>query len=230
MRAELKLNYADVTITTSATNQITIELEGEEAETTRVKYHLGRLEIKSPDKKGFGILHRKRPRLTVRLSCPAGTALECTSVASSVRIEEIGREASFNAVSSTVSARTVTAPLEVKGLSVKVELDSVSSPVRVDGAAAKVQIGDFSGALAANGASIHGDIARVHRGEVTVAGLKASCTIGVMPSVHVHTDFDGLASTFNSNLTPRGVPKEGAPVFRVKVGGKQTSLELNEAA
>ncbi|WP_250258295.1 DUF4097 family beta strand repeat-containing protein [Dermabacter sp. Marseille-Q3180] len=230
VRAELKLNYADVAITTNTTNQITIDLEGEEAAGTSVKYRFGRLEIKSPDRKALDILHRTRPRLTVRMSLPTTTALECASVASTIELEEVSREAQFDAVSSTVKASSVSAPLSIQGFKVKAELDAVSSPVQVNGAAAKVSIGDFSGALDAKGASITVDIARVHRGDLQVEGLKATCTIAVLPGVHVHTDFDGLASSFNSSLTPRGVPQEGAPVFRVKVGGKRTSLELNEVA
>ena len=227
VRAELKLNYADVAITTNTTDQITIDLEGEEAAGTSVTYRFGRLVIKSPDRKALDIFHRKRPRLTVRISLPSTTALECESVASTIELEEVSN---FDAVSSTVKASSVSAPLSIQGLKVKAELDAVSSPVQVNGAAAKVSIGDFSGALDAKGASINVDIARVHRGDLQVEGVKAACTVGVLPGVHVHTDFDGLASSFNSSLTPRGVPQEGAPVFRVKVGGTRTSLELTEVA
>ncbi|MDU6927464.1 MAG: hypothetical protein E6375_02370, partial [Dermabacter sp.] len=135
VRAELKLNYADVAITTNTTDQITIDLEGEEAAGTSVTYRFGRLVIKSPDRKALDIFHRKRPRLTVRISLPSTTALECESVASTIELEEVSREANFDAVSSTVKASSVSAPLSIQGLKVKAELDAVSSPVQVNGAA-----------------------------------------------------------------------------------------------
>jgi hypothetical protein len=229
--------------TREAIERATVEMNGNEVS---VEIGVGGM--------GFGvgpawISFGRTPQVGVRIRCPEGADLECTTasadVAATGRLGEVEVKTASGdvAVEHVAGLRVQSASGDVRGATIDGEarLQTVSGDVRLGAVAGAVSAtlvsGDFAieDALADLSAkTVSGDqrIGAIREGQVKIQSISGDVRVGVRPGTRLHIDANSTSGDVSSELDVRDSPSEDAPGREARLQAKTVSgdIEIVRAA
>lgn len=243
IRALVDLGLGEIVVRASDTTVTTVEVlptrEGrksdiEQAEGTTVTFANGRLEIKTPKQRFFGLLGRPGG-ITVTVDLPSGSDVEATTAigditidgtlarcrvkthAGDVRIDDVD-VLEAHASAGDVSVRRAGEKSSIQSHAGEVRVDAVEGSARVKSSAGEVVIGTVTGDL--NATAPYGTI-RVRRavsGSLTLTTSFADIEVGIPEGTAARLDVSSDYGKVRNELTPTDTPLES--LQRITVEGR----------
>lgn len=231
-----------VTVEAVETAETTIELSAlRDDETTRnaiekatVEAHGGEVTVEIP-KQGWGFLGRS-PEVAVRVRCPLGSALDCTTASADVRatgrvgatevktasgdvsLEDVAGELSVHTASGDVRASTVDGEARLNTVSGDVRLGTARADVVANTVSGDFELRDAHGSVSGNTVSGDQELETVRGGQIKLQSVSGDLQVGVAAGTRLFVDANSTSGDLSSEL-----PLQGEPTGE---GGAETTLRL----
>ena len=230
-RLRIRTPSGQVSIETAETTQTTVELEPlRNDDVTRTAIEQATVELRGNvvvvevAKQGWGFLGRS-PEVGIRIRCPYGSALDCTTA--SADLEAAGRlgETSVKTASGDVELQHVAGSLDVHSASGDVRVDAVdgeaglktvSGDIRVGAARATFSATLVSGDFEINEAqadvsvnTVSGDqqVRSIREGQIKLQSVSGDIQVGVAPGTRVFIDAGSTSGDVHSALDVTDAPQ-----------------------
>ena len=203
---------------------------------------------------GFGvgpawISFGRTPQVGVRIRCPEGTDLECTTasadVAATGRLGEVEVKtaagdvsvehvAGFRMQSASGDARaaSVTGEARIQTVSGDVRLGTVTGPVSATLVSGDFAIDEAQKDLAAKTVSGDQRIGAIREGQITIQSVSGDVRVGVRPGTRLKIDASSTSGDVSSELDVKDAPSEGSSGTEARLAAKTVSgdIEITRAA
>lgn len=250
------ISSADVTVETAETTQTEVELIAlRDDEATRraiEEIEVGMADrpgggqlvfVQEPKKPRFGISFRG-PKLAIRLRCPHGSDLECSSGSSDLRV--IGRlgDVTVKTASGDTLLEEVAGSLSVNSASGDIAAEHVGGGASLNTASGDVSIGTAAGPFRANlvsgdltvrrahadviATTVSGDqeLEAVSGGDVRVNSVSGDVRVGVVPGIRLWIDASSMSGSTTSELQVGDLPPGHADGPVVQLRAKSVSGDI----
>jgi hypothetical protein len=229
--------------TRQAIERATVEMNGNEVS---VEIGVGGM--------GFGvgpawISFGRTPQVGVRIRCPEGADLECTTasadVAATGRLGEVEVKtaagdvsvehvAGFRMQSASGDARaaSVAGEARLQTVSGDVRLGTVTSSVSATLVSGHFAIDDAQSDLSAKTVSGDQRIGAIREGQISVQSVSGDVRIGVRPGTRLRIDANSTSGDVSSELDVKDTPSEGSSGREARLAAKTVSgdIEITRAA
>ncbi len=204
--------------------------------------------------KGFGvgpawISFGRTPQVGVRIRCPEGADLECTTasadVAATGRLGEIEVKTASGDVavehvsglrvqsaSGDVRAATIDGEARLQTVSGDVRLGTVTGPVSTTLVSGDFAIEDAHGDLSAKSVSGDQRIGAVRAGEIKLQSVSGDVRVGIRPGTRLRIDASSTSGDVSSELDVKDSPSEtqGGSEARLQAKTVSGDVEITRAA
>jgi DUF4097 and DUF4098 domain-containing protein YvlB len=238
--AQLKVRNpaGDVRIETAETSETTIELVPlNDSESTREAIERSRVEARGDEilveveSRGWSIsigewAVGRSPRVSVRITCPHGSGLECdtasadvkaTGTLGMVRTRTASGNVALERVQGELYAKTASGDLHVEQVDGRAELHTVSGDVEVRTALAglsaqsvsgDVEIGEVTGSLSVTSVSGDERVRAAGPGELALKTVSGDVDIAIRTGLRVRLDVNSVSGTIKSDLAVSDSPPQ----------------------
>jgi hypothetical protein len=229
--------------TRQAIERATVEMNGNEVS---VEIGVGGM--------GFGvgpawISFGRTPQVGVRIRCPEGADLECTTASADVsatgRLGDVEVKTAAGDVvvehvsglrvqsaSGGVRAATVDGEARLQTVSGEVSLGAVKGPVSATLVSGDFEIDDAHRDLSAKTVSGDQRIGAIREGQISVQSVSGDVRIGVRPGTRLRIDANSTSGDVSSELDVKDTPSEGSTGTEARLAAKTVSgdIEITRAA
>jgi len=243
-----------VSIETADTSETTVELDAlRNDEVTRSALEQSSVEQRGNEivievaKQGWGFLGRS-PEVGIRIRCPYGSALDCTTA--SADVEAAGRLGE-------TSVKTASGDVELPHVGGSVRVNTASGDVRVDSADGEAQLktvsgdvrmgvarselsatlvsGDFELDEAHTGlmaSTVSGDqqVRSIREGQIRLQSVSGDIQVGVAPGTRVFIDASATSGDVSSALDVTEAPPPSGPTSPSGPGSGEARLRLKSVS
>jgi hypothetical protein len=252
-----------ISVDPSETGRTTVELEAlRDDDATREAIERATVEMNGNEisveigvgGKGFGvgpawISFGRSPQVGVRIRCPEGADLECTTASADiaatgrlgevevktasgdVAVEHVGR-LRVQSASGDVRAATIDGEARLQTVSGDVRLGTVAGPV-----SATLVSGDFALEEAHTDLSaktVSGDqrIGAIREGEIKIQSVSGDVRIGIRPGTRLHIDANSVSGDVSSELDVKDAPSTtpSGPEARLQAKTVSGDIEITRAS
>lgn len=219
-----------VEIETAETTETTVRLEAlRDDEVTRSAIASARIEAHGDEvtveiaKGGWGFLGRS-PSVGIRVSCPVGSSVDCTTASADVSARGSVSRASVKTASGDIALERATAELDLesasgdvrvtaaggaarlKTVSGDIRLDSVEREATLNTVSGDVEVGAAAGPLAVTTVSGDQRIRSIRSGEIRLESVSGDVEVGVSAGTRVRIDATSTSGDVGSELDVREAP------------------------
>ena len=204
--------------------------------------------------KGFGvgpawITFGRTPQVGIRIRCPEGTDLDCTTASADVdasrRLGNVELKTAsgdivvehvaglrVQSASGDVRAATVDGEARVQTVSGDVRLGTVTGPVTATLVSGDFAIDDAQSDLSAKTVSGDQRIDAIRQGQITLQSVSGDVRIGVRPGTRLHIDANSVSGDVGSELDVKDAPSEtpSGSEARLQVKTVSGDIEITRAA
>ena len=204
--------------------------------------------------KGFGvgpawISFGRTPQVGVRIRCPEGADLDCTTASADVSAQGRLGEVEVKSASGDVAVEHV-AGLRVQSASGDVRASTVDGEARLQTVSGDVRLGTVAGAV--NATLVSGDLAidaantdlsaktvsgdqrigAVREGQIKLQSVSGDVRVGVRPGTRVHLDVNSTSGDVSSELDVKDRPSDTPSGAEARLVAKTVSgdVEITRAA
>jgi DUF4097 and DUF4098 domain-containing protein YvlB len=239
------LQSARLSITCDDTDQVTVLVDGQEADSVVVTSVRDRVEVVAPRRAGF---HRSSPPLDVEVRLPRSSALSgrvgagdltTTGILEHVRFSVGAGNVTLDEVTATAVVKSGAGSIRVTGLAGTADLKTGAGSVsveRVHGDArlttgtGDVTLGELDGKVAVRSGTGNLGIGRFTNGEARFKNGFGDIRIGVPEATPVWTDIVTGTGRIHSDLPPLGKPEPGQPHVAVTAKTATGDIYLRQLA
>lgn len=240
-----------VAIETAETTETTVELQAlRDDDVTRNAIENATVEQRGDTvtveiaKQGWGFLGRS-PSVGIRIRCPYGTALDCTTasadIAATGRIGEVNLKTAsgdvqLEHVDGSLDASTASGDIRVSMVDGPASLNLVSGDARIGTARSRLSVSLVSGDLEVGEArtdlsanSVSGDqaVRSICEGQIRLQSVSGDIEVGVAPGTRVFIDASATSGDVSSELDVTPAPSgSGQPDREAKLRLKSVSGDL----
>ena len=237
-----------VAIETAETGETTVQLQAlRDDEVTRTAIENATIEQSGQNVtieiagKSWGFLGRS-PSVGVKVRCPYGTALDCTTASADVAatgrlgeaaVKTASGDIQLEHVGGSLDAKTASGDIRVATVDGQASLNLVSGDARVDVARAglevrlvsgDLQVGEAHADLAANSVSGDQHVRSIRTGEIHLQSVSGDLEVGVAPGTRVFIDASSTSGDVGSALDVTQAP--GEP----RAEGREAKLRLKSVS
>ena len=229
--------------THEAIERATVELNGNEV---TVEIGVGA--------KGFGvgpawISFGRTPQVGIRIRCPEGTDLECTTASADVsaggRLGEVELKTAsgdiaveevaglrVQSASGDVRGKTVAGEARIQTVSGDVRLGTVMGPVSATLVSGDFAIDDAHVDLSAKTVSGDQRIGAVREGQIMIQSVSGDVRVGIRPGTRLKIDASSTSGDVSSELDVKDAPSAtpGGPEARLQAKTVSGDIEISRAA
>jgi hypothetical protein len=204
--------------------------------------------------KGFGvgpawITFGRTPQVGVRIRCPEGADLECSTASADVtatgRLGEVELKTAsgdcsvedvtglrVNSASGDVRAGTVDGEARVQTVSGDIRLGTVTGPATTTLVSGDLGIDDARADLTTKSVSGDQRIGSIQLGEIKVQSVSGDLRIGVRRGTRLRIDVNSVSGDVSSDLDVSDRPSDEVPTTEARLHGKTVSgdIEITRAA
>jgi hypothetical protein len=204
--------------------------------------------------KGFGvgpawITFGRTPQVGIRIRCPEGTDLDCTTASADVdasrRLGNVELKTAsgdmvvehvtglrVQSASGDVRAATVDGEARIQTVSGDVRLGTVTGPVTATLVSGDFTIDDAQTDLSAKTVSGDQRIDAIRQGKITLQAVSGDVRIGVRPGTRLHIDANSVSGDVSSELDVKDAPSEAPSGSEAQLQVKTVSgdIEITRAA
>ncbi len=195
-------------------------------------------------KQSWGFLGRS-PSVGVRIRCPYGSRLECTTasadVSASGRVGEVNVKTAsgdvlLEHVGGELNAKTASGDIRASAVDGETNLNAVSGDIRIGAARSRVsvtlvsgdlEIGEAHAALSANSVSGDQEIRSVRDGTIHLQSVSGDIEVGVAPGTRVFIDASATSGDVSSELDVSEAPGTGEAAREAKLRLKTISGDIS---
>jgi DUF4097 and DUF4098 domain-containing protein YvlB len=262
-RVRVKNASGLITVDASETGRTTVELEAlRNDDTTRQAIERATVEMNGNEVTvevgvggmGFGvgpawISFGRTAQVGVRIRCPEGTDVECTTASADVAATGRLGEVEVKTAAGDVSAEHV-AGFRIQSASGDARAASVAGDARVQTVSGDVRLGTVTGAVSAtlvsgdfaiddaqrdlSAKTVSGDqrIGAIREGQISVQSVSGDVRIGVRPGTRLRIDANSTSGDVSSELDVKDTPSEGTSGTEARLAAKTVSgdIEITRAA
>jgi hypothetical protein len=252
-----------ISVAPSETGRTTVELEAlRDDDATREAIERATVELNGNEVlveigvggKGFGvgpawITFGRTPQVGVRIRCPEGTDVECTTA--SADVAAIGRlgEVEVKTASGDVAVEHV-AGLRVQSASGDVRAATIDGEARIQTVSGDVRLGTVVGPVTAtlvsgdfaieeahtdlSAKTVSGDqrIGAIRQGQIKIQSVSGDVRLGIRPGTRLHIDANSVSGDVSSELDVKDAPSESPSGSEARLQVKTVSgdIEITRAA
>jgi hypothetical protein len=247
----------------SETGRTTVELEAlRDDDTTRQAIERATVEMNGNEVSvevgaggmGFGvgpawISFGRTPQVGVRIRCPEGADLECTTASADVAATGRLGEVEVKTAAGDVSVEQV-AGFRMQSASGDARAASVAGEARLQTVSGDVRLGTVTGSVSAtlvsgdfviddaqrdlSAKTVSGDqrIGAIREGQISVQSVSGDVRIGVRPGTRLRIDANSTSGDVSSELDVKDTPSEGSSGREARLAAKTVSgdIEITRAA
>ena len=204
--------------------------------------------------KGFGvgpawISFGRTPQVGVRIRCPEGADLECTSASADVstqgRLGEVEVKTAsgdvavehvaglrVHSASGDVRAATVDGEVRLQTVSGDVRLGTVTGPVSATLVSGDLAIDDANTDLSAKSVSGDQRIGAIREGQIKLQSVSGDVRVGVRRGTRIHLDVNSPSGDVRSDLDVKDTPSDAPIGSEARLVAKTVSgdVEITRAA
>jgi hypothetical protein len=251
-----------VVVEASETGQTTVELEAlrdDEAthqaiERATVESYGNEVTVELGETKGFGfgsisIVFGRTPLVGVRIRCPQGSELECTTASANVKTAGRLGDVEVKSASGDVNVEQV-ASLRIQSASGDVRAGSIDGEARIQTVSGDVRLGPVTGEIAATLVSgdfqadegqsdvavktVSGDqrIDAVREGQIKLQSVSGDVRLGVRPGTRLQIDANSTSGDISSEFDVSDRPSDQPSGLEARLQVKTVSgdIEIVRAA
>ena len=252
-----------ISVDPSETGRTTVELEAlRDDDATREAIERATVEMNGNEVtveigvggKGFGvgpawISFGRTPQVGVRIRCPEGTDLDCTTasadVAASGRLGKVEVKTAsgdiavehvaglrVQSASGDVRAATVDGEARIQTVSGDVRLGTVTGPVSATLVSGDFAIDDAQTDLSAKTVSGDQRIGAIREGQIKLQSVSGDVRVGVRPGTRLRIDANSTSGDVSSELDVKDAPSEAPSGSEARLQAKTVSgdIEITRAA
>jgi DUF4097 and DUF4098 domain-containing protein YvlB len=262
-RLRVKNASGQISVEPSETGRTTVELEAlRDDDTTRQAIERANVELNGNEVTvevgaggmGFGvgpawISFGRTPQVGIRIRCPEGTDLECTTASADVVATGRLGEVEVKTAAGDVSVEHV-AGFRMQSASGDARAASVAGEARVQTVSGDVRLGTVTGSVSAtlvsgdfaiddaqrdlSAKTVSGDqrIGAIREGQISVQSVSGDVRIGVRPGTRLRIDANSTSGDVSSELDVKDTPSEGSSGTEARLAAKTVSgdIEITRAA
>ena len=262
-RLRVKNASGQISVEPSETGRTTVELEAlRDDDTTRQSIERATVEMNGNEVTvevaaggmGFGvgpawISFGRTPQVGIRIRCPEGTDLECTTASADVVATGRLGEVEVKTAAGDVSVEHV-AGFRMQSASGDARAASVAGEARVQTVSGDVRLGTVTGSVSAtlvsgdfaiddaqrdlSAKTVSGDqrIGAIREGQISVQSVSGDVRIGVRPGTRLRIDANSTSGDVSSELDVKDTPSEGSSGTEARLAAKTVSgdIEITRAA
>ena len=262
-RLRVKNASGQISVEPSETGRTTVELEAlRDDDTTRQAIERATVELNGNEVTvevgaggmGFGvgpawISFGRTPQVGIRIRCPEGTDLECTTASADVVATGRLGEVEVKTAAWDVSVEHV-AGFRMQSASGDARAASVAGETRIQTVSGDVRLGTVTGSVSAtlvsgdfaiddaqrdlSAKTVSGDqrIGAIREGQISVQSVSGDVRIGVRPGTRLRIDANSTSGDVSSELDVKDTPSEGSSGTEARLAAKTVSgdIEITRAA
>lgn len=262
-RLRVKNASGMVSVDPSETGRTTVELEAlRNDDTTRQAIERATVEMNGNEISvevgvggmGFGvgpawISFGRTAQVGVRIRCPEGTDLECTTASADVDASRRLGNVELKTAAGDIVVSHVTG-LRVQSASGDVRAVTVAGDARVQTVSGDVRLGTVTGSVSAtlvsgdfaiddaqrdlSAKTVSGDqrIGAIREGQISIQSVSGDVRIGVRPGTRLRIDANSTSGDVSSELDVKDTPSEGSSGTEARLAAKTVSgdIEITRAA
>ena len=261
-RLRVRNSAGQVTVEASGTGQTTVELEAlreddstrEAIERATVEHHGNEVAIDVGETKGFGfgavsIVFGRTPQVGIRIRCPEGSELDCTSASANLKTSGRLGEVEAKTASGDVSVEQVAA-LRVQSASGDVRSAAIDGEARIQTVSGDVRLGTVGGPIAATLVSgdfqadegrsdvavktVSGDqrIDAIRVGQIKLQSVSGDLRLGVRPGTRLQIDANSTSGDITSDFDVKDSPSAvtSSSEARLQIKTVSGDIEIVRAA
>jgi DUF4097 and DUF4098 domain-containing protein YvlB len=252
-----------ISVDPSETGRTTVELEAlRDDDATREAIERATVEMNGNEisveigvgGKGFGvgpawISFGRSPQVGVRIRCPEGADLECTTASADVAATGRLGEVEVKTASGDVAVEHV-AGLRVQSASGDVRAATIDGEARLQTVSGDVRLGIVVGPVTAtlvsgdfaideahtdlSAKTVSGDqrIGAIRQGQIKIQSVSGDVRIGIRPGTRLHIDANSVSGDVSSELDVKDAPSESPSGSEARLQAKTVSgdIEITRAA
>lgn len=221
-----------VSVETMETGETIVELEAlRDDDVTRTAIENATVEQRSDTitvevaKQSWGFLGRS-PSVAVRIRCPHGSALDCTTASADVAVsgrigdgslktasgdivlEHVGGALDANSASGDVRVNAVHGEARVNTVSGDARIGVARSALSVTLVSGDLEVGEAHSDLSANSVSGDQEVRSIRAGQITLQSVSGDIEVGVAPGTRVFIDASATSGDVSSELDVTQAPGE----------------------
>jgi DUF4097 and DUF4098 domain-containing protein YvlB len=262
-RARLRVRNpaGDVRVETADVNEVTVELTPlNDSDSTRQAIEKARIEARGDEVVveleggrtwtiSIGNWGIGSAKVSVRITCPHGSTLDCDTASADVRVTgTVGEthlrtasgDLSLDRVAGSFGSKSASGDLRLGHVEGRAEVHTVSGDVEVGTAAESldvnsvsgdVTVGDVSGALNVN--SISGDqrVRAAGPGDISLKAVSGDVLVGVRRGLRLRLDVNSVSGSIQSELDVSDAPGSGdGPAAELRVRTVSGDVKIGRAA
>jgi DUF4097 and DUF4098 domain-containing protein YvlB len=262
-RLRVKNASGQISVEPSETGRTTVELEAlRDDDTTRQAIERATVEMNGNEVTvevgaggmGFGvgpawISFGRTPQVGIRIRCPEGTDLECTTASADVVATGRLGEVEVKTAAGDVAVEHV-AGFRMQSASGDARAASVAGEARVQTVSGDVRLGTVTGSVSAtlvsgdfaiddaqkdlSAKTVSGDqrIGAIREGQISVQSVSGDVRIGVRPGTRLRIDANSTSGDVSSEFDVKDTPSEGSSGPEARLAAKTVSgdIEITRAA
>lgn len=238
-----------VSIETAETTQTTVELEAlRNDDVTRSAIEQASVEQRGNEivvevaKQGWSFLGRS-PEVGIRIRCPYGSALDCTTASADLEaagrlgdtsvktasgdilLPHVGGSANVHTASGDVRMEIVDDAAQVKTVSGDVRVGVARSELSVSLVSGDLEVDEAHTDLATNTVSGDQQVRSIRDGQINLQSVSGDIQVGVAPGTRVFIDASATSGDVSSALDVTDAPPVSSPV-----GGSEAKLRLKSVS
>lgn len=189
------------------------------------------------------------PKVSVRITCPHGSSLECETASADVsmvgtlgntRLRTASGDLTLEHVDGTFEAKSASSDLRIERIAGRAEVHTVSGDARIGAAldglevnsvSGDIEVGEVTGRLSIS--SISGDqrVRAAGPGEVALKAVSGDIQVAVRRGLRVKLDVNSVSGSIGSELEVSDTPVgTGAPEASLRVRTVSGDVKISRAA
>ncbi|MCP9487115.1 MAG: DUF4097 domain-containing protein [Gaiellaceae bacterium MAG52_C11] len=249
-RLRIRTPSGQVSVESDETAETTVELEAlRNDEVTRSAIEHATVERRGNEivieigKQGWGFLGRS-PEVGIRVRCPHGSALDCTTASADVEADGRLGETSVKTASGDIELSHVGGTLRVHSASGDVRVESIDGEAQVKTVSGDVRVGVARSGLSANLVSgdlevdeAHSDVSvntvsgdqqvrSICTGQINLQSVSGDVQVGVAPGTRIFIDASSTTGDVSSALDVTDTPSASAVGDEAKLRLKSVSGDI----
>lgn len=261
-RARLKLRNpsGDVRIETAETEETTIELVGlNDSDATRQA--IERASIRARDEEIFVEIEGRSwsisignwgitsPKVSVRVTCPVGSELECDTASADVkahgtlgdtRVRTASGDLALDRIKGALEVKTASGDARIEHVTGRAQVNTVSGDVGIRTAQSGLAVNSVSGDVIADEvtgdltvSSVSGDqiVRAAGPGELALKAVSGDVLVAIRRGLRVRLDVNSVSGSIGSELDVSDAPvKSDGPETRLRVRTVSGDVKISRAA
>ena len=250
-RLRIRTPSGQVSIETDETTETTVELEPLRSDdVTRTAIAQATVELRGNEvvvevaKQGWGFLGRS-PEVAIRIRCPYGSMLDCTTASADVEaggrlgdtsiktasgdveLPHVGGSLTVHSASGDVRIETVDGEAQVKTVSGDLRIGVARSECSVNLVSGDFEIDEAGTDLSANSVSGDQQVRSIREGEIKLQSVSGDIQVGVAPGTRVFIDASSTSGDVHSALDVTDAPPATGAGSEAKLRLKSVSGDIS---